>query len=295
MQLQYITIRKRMKNNLQEADRYFEQFQTQFPVQFVNNRLLIDDAWKHKVMAETNLTAAIIAELDKAAKKSNKSSDELLDLYGKDQKYVIYQLAERELIKELVDRRISPKVEVNAFFVSNTQEKVIQVNGAASTTNMHRRLMMEGWRREIASGKLDFHDLVTKKFNDGLFEIEDGGKWETVTFGEMDDKNFEEHVFSSDEGAVLPLQEDDDGINLLLVNKKIPVRRDKDGNILEREQAELLCVRMLKEPLLLRQSDEEMMKDLKNQMQLRAISDYVGNLKTNGCNKIVYPNGKELF
>lgn len=257
--------------------------------------MLIDDAWKHKVMAETNLTAAVIAELDKAAKKSNKSSDELLDLYGKDQKYVIYQLAERELIKELVDRRIPPKVEVNAFFVSNTQEKVIQVNGAASTTNMQRRLMMEGWRREIASGKLDFHDLVTKHFNDGLFEIEDDGKWETVTFGEMEDKTLESQVFSAKEGDVLPLQEDDDGINLLFVHKRIPVRKDKDGNVLEREQAELLCVRMLKEPLLLRQSDEAMKRDLENQMQIQAIQQYVEGLKTNSFNKVVYPYGTKLF
>lgn len=295
MQLQYATIRKQMKNNRQEADKYFEQLQFQFPSQFAKNRLLIDDAMRQGVLPQSNLVVEVENLLQDQAAKNKMPLDALLDKFGNNQKYVIYQIAERILIKKLVDEKIPPLTQVDATFVSNTQARVIQENNIASATNMHRRLMLEGFRRDIIAGKVDFHDLVVKYFNDGRFEIEDGGKWETVTFGEMEDKTFEEQVFSANEGSMLPLQEDDDGINLIMVHKKIPAMRDKDGNVLERSQCELLCIRMAKEPLLLQQSDEEIMRDLKNQMQIQAIDIYVEKLMTNGVHKVVYPFGTEFF
>ncbi len=288
-------IRKHAKGNLGEAEKYFEQARVQFLDQFIRNRLLIDDARTNNVMDNAALVAKIKAVLEERATANKITADELLSKYGNADRHLIYQIAERELVSELVKQRIPPVTEVDMTFVSNAQAQVTLENNIIGLTNSVRRQMFENWRNEIAAGKLTFDALVEKYGPDGRFEINESGEWETVARGDIDDETIAELVFAAAKGEILPIQEDDDGIDMIMVSEIIPARRDKEGKIAMSEQRILKRIRMEKEPLFLRQSNDKMFSDLKIQMQLQAIDSYVENLVTNGLNTIVYPHGRNLF
>lgn len=286
---------KRMKNSLGEADKLLDEMRAKFVDQFVSNRMLIDDAYKYNIITEESLREKVKEELTTLAEKEKTSVDGLLRRYGNFAKCLVYQTAERIIIRELVAQKIPPLTEVDMTFVSNTQAQVSHENDIASATNSLRRQLMEQMRADISSGRATFDAKVAQYENDGRFEIGDGGEWDTVSRDEMNNPTLEEIVFSAKEGDLLPLQEDSDGIDLVMLKHIIPAEREKNGDIREAEKRELVRIRMTKEPLFLRQSDEAMFQDLKSQMQLQAVDAYVENLATNGSVKVVYPYGKELF
>lgn len=288
-------IYRRVKNNLGEADQIFEEMRKRFIDQFVSQRLLIDNATKLGVMSDEKLCEEMMSELAKVGKKRKLSPEELLSKYGNNAKHIAYETAERVLVKELVAQKIPPVTKVEDTFVSNAQAQVTLENKIATATNVLRRQMLEGFRRDISTGKTTFDNLVEKHMPDSLFEISSGGEWETVSRGELENPNLEELVFSAEESDILPIQEDPDGIDLIQLRRIIPPVRDSKGEIIEAEKRELARIRISKEGLFLRQTDAAMKKDLEMQMQLQAIDAYVQNLATNGQNTVVYPYGNDLF
>ena len=288
-------IYKKVKNKLGEADQIFDEVRIRFVDQFVSQRLLIDEAKKLGIMSDEKLCEELLSELTKAGENRKLSTEKLLSMYGKNAKHIAYETAEKILVRELVAQKIPPVTKVEETFVSNAQAQVTIANDAAMATNALRRQILEGWRQDITAGKVTFDELVRRHISDGLFEINDGGEWETVSRGELNNPNLEEMAFNAKCGDVLPLQEDDDGIDLISLKTIVPPTRDDAGNVVETEKRELLRIRITKEGLFLRQSDEVMKKDLEMQMQLQAIDAYVQNLATNGQNSVVYPYGKDLF
>ena len=241
------TVYKKVKNNFGEADKLLDEMRAKFIDQFVSNRMLIDDARRHNVMTDEALNDKVNEALSEIAGKEKTSVDGLLKKYGVYARYVVYQMAERILIKELVAQKIPPVTEVDMTFVSNTQAQVTHENDMASATNSLRRQLMEQMRADISSGRATFDAKVAQYENDGRFEIGDGGEWETVSRDDLNNPTMEEAIFGAKEGDLLPLQEDNDGIDLDMLKHIIPAEREKNGDIREGEKRELVRIRVTKE------------------------------------------------
>ena len=279
--------------NYQTTEMAFADFRAQFLTQFIKSRLLIDHAISQNIMTAEELTKRTRAQMEENAAKSKTTVSDIVAKAGQNAKFIVYQTAERILIKELVNQRIPPAFVVDMTFVSNVQAQVSLDNAATSHTNALRRQMLEGWRNDIKSKHINFIDLANQHKDQGDFEIEDDGEWESFTRDEIEDEDFRNIVFSSSVGDVLPLQEDEDGIDLVMVDEIIPEIRNK-GDVAP-EQRVLKRIRMEKLPLIVRQSNDDMLIDLKKQAQIQAIETFTEKLATNGVNSVVYPHGENLF
>ena len=281
-----------------EASKRIEEMRPRYVRQFVTRRLLIDDAVKNNVLPKEELRKKMVQYIEGVAKASGKTPEQLAKAFDSNSDLVFYDVAEHLVIDALMAAKIPPLVEVDAEFVSNVQAQVTIDNLAAKGTNEAIRATLAQWKADIAAGKLKFDKIVPDRTNElrkvtsTVIGFEELGTFEK---SEMTDQKMAKVVFSLENGGVSDPIEDDDGLMLLNVSSITPAVKNDKGRTLKHEKRTVLRLYVDKEPEIIRQTDEEMFKDLKQQMQMRAIYMYAENLQTNGLNSVVYPHGERLF
>lgn len=277
------------------ADELIAQARREIVPDFVRLRLLIDAAKRLEVMNSNDVFKVVNETVTASAKKQRKTVEDFLARFPCDKTLVFYDIAQRTWVNALIAKHIPPDVKVTEEVVAALQKEVASMNAAATATNEMHKSDMRRWKSEILAGKTTFAEMAKAHSQDYCEERDIPGFWGEFERGDMDDKNVEEEVFAMTEGEISEPIEDDNGIHMVQIAEIKPAQRDKDGRIENRETRVVKHIYIEKEPLLITQSDEEMKKDARRQMQLQAIDTFVQCQMTNGLNKVVYPHGENLY
>lgn len=262
---------------------------------FVRLRLLIDDA-KRRNVVDSNLVFDVVNEkIMIGAKGKKKTIEQFIKSFPCDIKYICYDLAAKVWVNALIATNIPPKHVVDDSFVKAIQDQVTADNKVTQATNEMLRAKMSSWRAEILAGKRSFGAVAKEKSQDYDERDKIQGYWGDFERGEMQNKSIQAVVFNMKVGDISEPLEDEDGYHIVKVLKATPPVKNAKGRIVQKEIRTLAHIYCEKEPEIIRQSDELMFRDMKRQMQLQAIGEYVEGLKTNGLNTIVYPHGEKFF
>ena len=278
-----------------EAMKRIEEMQPKYINQFVMRRLLLDDARRQKVISDEDLRRLVGEKIQIVANATKKKPKEVVARFGDTSPVVFYDIAEHILMDALIRAKIPPAVKVDDDFVAATQAQVTADNEATRKTNELIRVKLMDWKKDIDTGKATFENVVSVRTNDHLHVIDKGGEWGTYEKSNIKDRALANAAFSLPIGGISEPIEEEEGFSLLKVLAITPAETNAKGRTIQHEARKLARIYVEKEPLLIRQSDEEMFKDLKQQMQLQAIYKYADNLRTNGLNTVVYPHGERLF
>ena len=295
MALRYKYLLQKSGNNQMVADKMYERAQYSFIREFVMQRLMVDAAKKLGVLTTEEIRAKLDAMIDESAKKAHKSRKDYLAGFPLGGKFHMYQTAVQMWMDELVKQKIPPVFEVTSNYVAEVQREVAKANGMTTFSNAMLKAKLEGWRNDIISGKESFEKLAEKYSQDNDSGNSIPGYWGEFVRGSMDNVELQAEVFNLSEGEVSRVFEDDEGFRLIKVLEVKPAQYNDKRRLIRDEAIVLAQIFLEKGEMFVRQSDVDLEKDLKHQMQMRAIDNFVGNLHTNGENRIEYPHGNALF
>lgn len=271
------------------------QFKQKYIPLFVSQRLLLDKARELNVLTVEEVERAVNEDLAQAAKGRRTTIEGIVKAFPGDFKYYLYDAAAQKWMDALIENHIPPKCVVDDAFVSNCQVQVTLENAATSKSNETIRATMAGWKRDVLTGKLSFDELARKYSQDESSDTNNPSFWGEFERGCIEDKALQAKVFALKVGEISDPIEDDEGYHLVKVLKSTPPVKNEKGRMVQDEIRKLAHVFCEKIPLLIVEDDEAVREDLKQQMKMQAIDDYVENLKTNGAYKVVYPHGQKLF
>ena len=296
MALRYKYLLQKSGNNQIVAEKMYDRAQHTFIREFIMQRLMVDAAKKMGVSTAEEITAKLDAMIDASAQKAGKTRKEYLANFPQDGKFHKYQTAVKLWINELVKQKIPPVFDVTSNYVAAVQEQVAEDNKYVMISNNMAKARLEKWREDIINGKEEFEKLADKYSQDSeKHEHTEGGYWGEFVRGGMDDMDLQADVFNLQEGGLSKVYEDDEGYRLVKVLEIKPPQYNDKGRLIREEARVLAQIFLEKGELFVRLSDADLEKDLKHQMQMRAIDDFIGNLHTNGENRIEYPPGNALF
>jgi len=283
-------------NTAETAGQILQNRKPEFVKQFVMKRLLLDAAKKQNKYDAAFQRDAIEKYMKALAKASKTTPEKVMKRLGADAKHVFYDIAERATVDKFVREAIPPLVKVDEEFVSNVQHQVTMDNQVAARTNALYRALMLQWKDEIRSGKRNIKDIVDA-YNKGKDAVHRaiGEEWGEFEQNSLDDRRIARAVFKLRLGEVSDPLEDDNGYHLVQVTKITPPVKNEKGRVIQHEVRRLSHLYLEKEPEIIRQNDNEMFTDLRQQMQMQAIYAYADNLLTNGQNEVIYPHGERLF
>ncbi len=283
-------------NNLM-ADKYVEQFRAGYVKRFVAQRLMVDEAFRQGVVTTNEVCQYVHDALVKSAEKSKKPVSKVGDELKAEKATLYYELALAYVMDKLVAEKIPPKTEVNDEFIAAAQKAIDEDISNATGKNEQIRLRLKAWRAQIISNRVDFAEVAKRYSQDVNTSVTNavGGYWGEFTEEEMDDAKVAAAVFALQKNAISDVLEDDNGFHLVKVLDVKPAEKDEDGKVVKDEVRTLSHLYIEKEPVLIREDKIELTKDLKHQMQVQAVNEYVTDLLTNGLHKVVYPHGKKGF
>jgi peptidyl-prolyl cis-trans isomerase C/foldase protein PrsA len=287
----------KMGDNAQTAMSKIDEYRQRYPKLFIGHRVLIDRALAEGLVTPEEVHKSVVKSLRNSAKRVKKSVEDLLKPVKGFEDLYFYELAVNYVVSKVVDKEIPPLMEVNPAFVSNVQETVTLENAKARATNELFRAQLKALRNDILAKRISF-EAASDKYShvDGEdTEISEGGKWGKFAQGDFESAETERIVFSLRPGELSEVLEEPNGFHVVRVDKIIPATKYDDGSILTSEERELSHIWKSKIPFLLSQDDASLSRDLKRQMQMRAMNKFTTDLVTNGVNKVVYPNGRVLF
>lgn len=262
---------------------------------FVRLRLLVDEARRQKVLTTNQVFDAVNEKISIGARDKKKTVKQFIASFPCEIKYVLCDLAEKQWVNALIEKSIPPKAKVDEAFVKAVQDQVSADNDAAKATNELYKAMLAGWKKEAESGVKTFAQLAKEHSQDFNPDKEDGSYWGEWERGQMDSMKVQAAAFALKLGEITDPVEDENGIHIVKVLKIVPAVKNDKGRVIQHEIRTLAHIYLEKEPMILRQNDQSMFRDVKRQMQLQAIDEYVDVLKTNGLHKVVYPHGEKLF
>lgn len=295
MQLKAKEIMARKGMNSLMAEKLLAQYQAKIVRTFVAQRLMIDNALKLGIVTTNAVDEHVSEALQKLAQ--GKSVSKFLKGLNGYSDYYLYDLGVAFAMNELIKAKIPPLTTVDSEFVSNVQHQVAIENAVAKGTNAVKRSQMLEWRKQILDNRLDF-TVVSKQFSEKdemRPDVDASGIWGDFEESDFDDPVMRESIFSLKEGCISDVLEDDNGYHIVKVLSIDPPAFSEKGRMIKHETRKLQHIYLEKVPMLLEQTDVEMTKDLKGQMQVFAINDYVQNLSTNGENSVIYPHGTTFF
>ena len=258
---------------------------------FVGQRLLVDNAFKLGIVTKGEVLSYVENRLKKEAHKLGKTAEEYLKRFKGRERYFLYEMCVSYTINKITHKKIPPKTVVTPEFLAAVQDQISKENADAEATNKLYQARLLDYRKQILEKKLDFLALSKKLGCD-----EDGeGVWGEFEEGDIDDPSIRAAVFAMSEGEVSDVIEGEESLELIKVLKIIPAEMNDAGRVIARERRKLSHISVEKEPLIIRQTDIKLTADLKAQMQVQAVNEYVSELSTNSVNRIEYPNGIDLF
>ena len=280
------------RTNQLVAQKVLEEYRKSVIRTFVGQRLMVDNAFELGLVTTNAVVDHVRSKIAEAVAAKKISADVWQKSLGFDPKYLYYETALALAMSKVIDAKISSYDEVDEKFAQAVQRQVESDNAASVRTKEMIRARLVDWKQQIEAKKLDFAKVV-KTFSQA--DDSENGVWGTFEEGEMDDKRIEAAVFALKKGQISNVLEDEDGFHLVKVIDVIPPEKNESGRIVSRERRTLSRVYLEKYPLIIRQSDKEMLTDLRQQFRVREINAYIAKLQTNGVNKVVYPNGIPVF
>lgn len=273
------------------AQKIWEQHRRTYVKKFVAQRLLFDNAFSTGIVSTNGLLAAVGKRVTADAKRTGKTVDKYIKGFGTAWHDFLYERSVDLAISELVKARIPPIAEVESNFVAAVQQQVLAENAAAKVTNDYYRATLASVRTHLLKDEVSFDAAMRKcaGFPGGDCLTED------LTAEEIEDEELGRVAFETPLGGITPVVENESEFFLVKVLGIQAARRDGDGDVLEPERRTLARISLPKVPLLVEESAVALTADLKNQMQMQAIDNYVTQLITNGNNRVVYPHGNVLF
>lgn len=276
------------KTNPLVADKMLEEHRRTYPRIFVGQRLLVDEAFRSGLVTTNEVLEAVSARIRATAKKKKQPVARLLGGYANGAHYFLYEQCVAYIIDKAIHEKIPPKTTVDEAFVEAVKKQVQVENAASRATNAVARAALEKACTQFRSGRQTWTAVADDLEACGLGE---GGDWGTFTADDFDNAAHAAKIFALKEGELSEILEDDDGYRVVRVDKILPAEKDADGNELNPERRQLSHLHVDKRPLLIEDSDVILTHDLKRQMQLQAVNEFVTKLSTNGQNKVVHPNG----
>lgn len=270
------------------AEKMLEEHRRAYPRQFVAQRLLVDAAFTRGVTTTNEVLEAVSERIRAAAQKQKKPVARFLKGYANNAHYFFYEQCVSYVIDKVIREKIPPKATVDEGFVKAVRDQVQVENAASRATNATTRAALAAARAQILSGRQTLAAAAADLETRGLGE---GGDWGEFTAADFDSADHAAKVFALKQGALSEILEDDNGFRVVRVDAILPAEKDADGNELNPERRRLSHLYADKRPLLIEESDVVLTRDLKRQMQVQAVNDFVTGLMTNGQNTVVYPNG----
>lgn len=281
--------------NAAYAGNQLAEFKKSYVPLFVNQRLLLDEAKRLKVLSAEEISRRVNEVVTKQAKARKIPMEKLVKSFHGDFRYALYDIQAMIVMNALIKKHIPPVGVVDDNVVAEFQKAIKEDVEGATKTNEMIRAKMAGWKRDILANKVTFEELA-KKYNSGDDEDQDKpGYWGNIERGEIEDKRVQSAVFSLKIGEISDPVEDDDGYHLIRVLAIKPPERNAAGRVIQDEVRSVEHIYVNKVPILIQDTDADLKIDLKRQMQLQAVNAYLENMKTNGANRIEFPHGKHLF
>jgi hypothetical protein len=286
----------KQKYNNFVSQKLLDEYRTDCVKIFVAQRLMVDDALRLNIVTTNDVSKKVIESLKANAERKNVSVQEYLESLGERKYFFFYETAVSYVMRELVKVRIPPLLNVDDSFVQDVKKQVSIENASANASNEFCRTRLQSWRGQILEKKIDFgkiSSLVSSKSEYSF--VGENGFWGEFEVGSMDSPEIERGVFKLPLGGISDVLEDENGFHLVKVLDIKPQQMSLAGKVEVPETRKLAHIYIEKVPVIITQTDAEMFRDLKEQMQTRAVNRYVLNLMTNGANKVEYPHGAKLF
>lgn len=291
MNIKLKSILQRPNTSQYVAQKILEQHRRTYVRKFVAQRLLFDNAFSTGVVSTNTLLAAVGRCVVEDAKRKGKSVGKYIDGFGEEWNAFIYERSIDLAISELVKAKIPPVVEVESNFVAAVQKQVAMENMAARATNDHHRTSLTGLRESLLKNAISFDAAMRQCASISGSEC----LTDDFTLEEIEDEELGKIAFNTPLGGVTSVVENDSDFFLVKVLGIQSAKQDDDGDVLEPERRTLAKISLPKIPLLIEEGAVALTADLKNQMQMQAVDNYVTQLITNGVNRVVYPHGSGLF
>lgn len=257
--------------------------------QFVDQMLLVDDAKRCKVLAETQVVAQVERAIDMAAKAKKMTRQQFLTMFP-DAEWLARTTAERRIwINAHVAANIPPAVEVTGELVTNYVNFISAELTAVKATNAMHKAALARYRRDFAADVTGFTNEAARVSEDtwdvGLLE-----RMQIDWGAEVRDQ-----VFAVKAGMMLEPFEDDDFYRLICVADVIAPVKDEKGRLIEPEKRRLYQIAFRKEDEPVKVDYAEAAHVLYVQFRDQAIRARIDCLKTNGENTVVWPNGTNIW
>ena len=278
------------------ADKHMEAFQKTYFKKFIAQRLLVDHAFAIGVVTTNEVLRHVEKVVIELAKKRGKSAEHYLKNLGAKRQQTLYEFSIAYIMDKLIHEKIPPSMEVTEKFVKDVKAEVARMNAEAAVTNQLMKSRLQGWKAQIIAKNEDFLKIAARVSDpDEDNPSSDDGVWGEFEEGDLDTPEMRAKVFALREGEISDVLEDDNGFHLIKVLSITSPVTNESGRVIEREKRKLSHIYLEKAPLLLEEGDIVLTHDLKKQMQLRAVDEYVSALSTNGVNRIINPHGLPLL
>ena len=255
---------------------------------YINQRLLVQDAKKCKVLTPEEAKRRINVLLDAVAKSRKTTREKLLAADSEDGWFVREAVEKRVWIDAHMASNIPPAVVITPQMATNYVNLIEEETAAARSTNEAIRARLEGIRADCLAGKASFTNIAVQLgCADWDLGEKEGMEFDTVSMRDA--------VFALKEGMISPVLESEEDLFLLYVAKVIPAEKNKDGKTVHPERRHAYQIALTKADYPVKLTYEQAFKDLAYQLQAQAVKNFVDDLKTNGVNVIEWPNGTNLF
>ena len=221
------------------------------------------------------------------------SIDKVFRSFPAPKKYVLYDLAAQFYIDRLITKHIPPKAEVNDEFIQAFRNEVKRQNEASDRGNEKIRKELKQFKADVLAGKVKFEDQAVA--GEGVESKPGQVVWGVFERGSMDDPKVQAAAFALKAGEISDPVEDDDGIHLIKVYAIAAPEKNESGRVIQDEVRTLGHVYREKVPRMIEDEDAIMRKELRQQMQIQAINDFIQVSTTNGTARIEYPHGKGVI
>ncbi len=281
--------------NTFEVAKMSEDFAIEYPRNFMAQRLLVDDAISRGVVTTNEVEEYVDGYIAASAKRQNTTVEEIERRFGSAVKYMKYEQSVAYIMQKLIATNIPPKAVVDDAFVEMVRKNVLIDNEETAASNATKRVRLAELRKQIQNGEISF-EKARERFSEIKDEDRPDGTWGEFDIEDEGIKPYAKILFGLNAGEVAEVQEDDENYYIFKVVSIAPGKRgDKAVGIIEPEKRKIARIAVRKIPLFIVQEHEALKRDLMDQMQIRAVDDYVNWLLTNGTSKVVYPNGSRFF
>lgn len=262
--------------------------------EFVNDRLLVHEARRQKLIAEADLEKTFEDARKDFVGAFGEPSWKALTRRFPDGERVLGGVIETAIWKKAMLATIKPIEEITPAVASNVIDQVKEMNRQIAVTNEMNRAKLKALLPQLRKPGADFN-AVAKTWSQCKFRDDEAkGNWGAFGRSEFKEEymNAEmgEAIFALKPGEISDVLEDGEGYSIV---KFVEFdERDKDQPENKRDRI-LSRIFLPKTPPFMIESVAAMTKGLQGQMMQQAVDKRLAELKAQA--KIVYPHGEDFF